>query len=349
MQISLREITAGAKAYVCYKLPQSKQIQIIVSEELPHTAHTLSELELYEGFLFAPFVPSEETPYLLIQGKSSSYEVEQLSNVASSNRLLRKDDSKSLEDYRQDFDQFIAALKSKRFDKLVLARQELVDLEQAFQGDALFLKACRHYPEAFVYQLFTPQTGLWLGASPELLLSCSPEGACRTVSLAGTQQQDNEAAWTSKNTIEQAIVTDYISYTLQASGISFERSEPYSFGTAELLHLKTDFSFQVESSCLLHKLIEALHPTPAVCGFPKEAAQAFIVAHEQQARQYYSGFMGPKDQSGVQLYVNLRCLQVQPHTKQVRLFAGGGLLASSQLEEEWLETKQKMQTLVSLI
>ena len=81
---------------------------------------------------------------------------------------------------------------------------------------------------------------------------------------------------------------------------------------------------------------------------PKEAAYRFILANEGYDRSYYSGFIGRLDPDGkTGLYVNLRCMHIG--NDSLTLYAGGGLLPSSDLKDEWLETEKKMQTLKRLL
>ena len=94
--------------------------------------------------------------------------------------------------------------------------------------------------------------------------------------------------------------------------------------------------------------MKRLHPTPAVCGLPKEETYRIIRENEGYDRSYYSGFIGwlaPEGKSD--LYVNLRCMNILRGS--FVLYAGGGILASSEIESEWLETEAKMQTMKRLI
>jgi isochorismate synthase len=99
---------------------------------------------------------------------------------------------------------------------------------------------------------------------------------------------------------------------------------------------------------LVGDLLQALHPTPAVCGLPKQETFRFITAHEHVSRQYYSGFMGPLGIAhSTHLYVSLRCMQI--HGNEHHLYAGGGLLKDSVEQQEWLETEAKMQTMKKIL
>jgi hypothetical protein len=112
--------------------------------------------------------------------------------------------------------------------------------------------------------------------------------------------------------------------------------------------LRSDFNFPLPDNKKLGELLKRLHPTPAVCGLPKEETYRFIRENEGYDRSYYSGFIGwlaPEGKSD--LYVNLRCMNILRGS--FVLYAGGGILASSEIESEWLETEAKMQTMKRLI
>jgi isochorismate synthase len=95
-------------------------------------------------------------------------------------------------------------------------------------------------------------------------------------------------------------------------------------------------------------LLQALHPTPAVSGLPKEEAFRFIEENEGYDRLYYSGFLGMLDaERETGIYVNLRCMHIAHDS--LTLFAGGGLLASSSLEDEWEETEYKLKTMLDIL
>ena len=135
---------------------------------------------------------------------------------------------------------------------------------------------------------------------------------------------------------------------LLSLGIHSTESGPYPAYAGTLSHLKTDFHFSLRDNNGLGDLLKVLHPTPAVCGLPKEEAYRFILENEGYDRRYYSGFIGWLDPNGrTDLYVNLRCMHIED--ERLTLYAGGGLLASSELNDEWLETEKKLQTMKRLI
>ena len=143
--------------------------------------------------------------------------------------------------------------------------------------------------------------------------------------------------------IEQ-LVADYLARRLEIHSDTIIQQPTHTVRAGNLVHLRSDFTFTLPSTEKLGTLLESLHPTPAVCGLPKEEARNFILENESAPREYYSGFMGPLCMEGeTHLYVALRCMRLFPQCHV--LYAGGGLLPESTAENEWGETEQKMETM----
>ena len=169
------------------------------------------------------------------------------------------------------------------------------------------------------------------------------------MALAGTMKYEGEdMKWSAKNQEEQRLVADYIRTCLQPFTSELTETEPYTARAAHLVHLRTDFTFRLKESQQLGSFLSTLHPTPAVCGIPKEDARSFINQNEHGEREYYSGFSGfLGDKGEAKLYVTLRCMHFS--RKTCRLYAGGGLLKESTEENEWQETEAKLDTMRQLL
>ena len=171
------------------------------------------------------------------------------------------------------------------------------------------------------------------------------------MALAGTMPMQNEVMptdWDKKNREEQGYVADYIRRIAKRFGNKMTEIGPYTARAGQLVHLKTDFYFLLKNTDHIGDLLQELHPTPAVCGLPKEEAFRFIPDNEGYDRSYYSGFTGWLDTEGhTDIYVNLRCMEIKPG--EAILYAGGGILASSEVESEWMETGDKMNTMRSIL
>ena len=163
------------------------------------------------------------------------------------------------------------------------------------------------------------------------------------MSLAGTLPVDEE--WSEKEIEEQKPVTNYISEILKkyVTLSEVEESETYNHISGNIKHLRTDFTAKIEDN-RLEELIEELHPTPAVCGIPKEFCKEKIIEIEQYNREFYAGYIKIETEEEIYYFVNLRCAKI--YKNQVIAFAGGGITALSSPEKEWRETELKSQAIL---
>lgn len=353
---TLEQRQALGLPWVLYHEPHSLSVELLLcSPTCIKTAYSWQDLPDAEGYIIAPFHPSNITPIVFLSLTDQGCQRYSLASpkgkaVQDSSTEMAHQSSIS-ESYRACFARFDAALRYGNFDKLVLARSKDETLYQPLPLIPTFISATQTYPTAYTYLLYTPQTGLWLGSTPELL--CSAEGGVfQTMALAGTQlapRQGNPPRWSAQHTKEQGYVTTYIIEALTALGLRPTTSPTQTVRAGNLVHLRTDITARLEGAVKLPQLLEALHPTPAVCGLPKQESLEFILENEQTDRSYYSGCLGIlSPQSKSSIYVNLRCMQLLSPT-MVRLYAGGGLILGSQLEVEWQETERKLQTMRSLL
>ncbi len=326
-------------AFAMYRLPNELHATCVMqckgeAEVIP----SVSGLNGKEGFVIAPFSSSDECPILLMHPDSiKQLAIPDIKSI-SSEVAVSPENEKEL--YAYDFDDFHQQLEQGIFQKIVLARCAHVKAPIASAED-LFMKACRLYPRLFVALVSTPQSGTWLMATPEILLS-GKENTFFTMALAGTQRT---TVWSGKNREEQQCVADYIEDCIKEFADDYSLDGPYTTMAAQLYHLRTDFRFHLQDGNRLGDVLDKLFPTPAVCGIPKDLARQFILSHEHQSRKYYSGFVGPLSFHGdTHLYVSLRCMNILGNG-MYDLYAGGGLLVGSEMQKEWEETEAKLQTM----
>lgn len=356
-------IQSGA-SFAFYRLPGENTIHFIQQDQnTPKVLlYDVEELNGQTGFVIAPFKVDSDTPIVLLKPdqekiidagfiKKQRDEMDSVLDRMLLNFRVSSSESESpTEEYAGCFNVFINALKEKEFDKLVLSRSQKLNMPSDFSLALAFCEACCRYIHSYIYLCHTPETGTWLGSTPEILL-CGEDKDWNTVALAGTQLVAFDILpkkWTDKNQEEQQYVASYVRERLHTFGVQPTESEPYSVLAGTLAHLKTDFHFTLPDNERLGDLLKLLHPTPAVCGLPKEKAYQFILDHEAHDRRYYSGFIGMLNPSGkTDLYVNLRCMNITH--KSLTLYAGGGLLNSSTLKDEWDETEVKMEMMLNLV
>ena len=98
----------------------------------------------------------------------------------------------------------------------------------------------------------------------------------------------------------------------------------------------------------LKNFINALHPTPAICGIPRKKAKQFILDSEGYNREFYTGFLGElNSEERSELYVNLRCMQLKQNNAII--YVGGGITKDSIPEKEWIETVNKTNTIKKVL
>ncbi|WP_432671451.1 isochorismate synthase [Flavobacterium sp. SM2513] len=242
----------------------------------------------------------------------------------------------------------IKAIEEGVFDKVVLSRKETLEFER-FNFLEVFQKMLSKYPTAFRYCWFYPEIGMWLGASPEQLLKVEAANF-ETVALAGTQKwnPNSETIWQEKERKEQQFVTDFIVSELQDEVDSLYKSNPYTFQAGNIVHLKTDIKGVFKSDYNLKNIIGILHPTPAVCGLPKEKAKQFVLRNEGYDRKFYAGYLGELNlKANSDLFVNLRCMEIRQN--QVHLYIGCGITKDSDPEKEYFETANKAMTMKQIL
>ena len=247
----------------------------------------------------------------------------------------------------------IQAIENNEFKKVVLSRKEMVDLVH-FDLMKAFEKLVQLYPSTFVYCFFHPKVGVWLGATPEQLVKANST-SFQTIALAGTQKDrgSSEVFWEEKEKEEQEFVTDYIVETLNEAANEVVVSKPYSLKAGSIWHIKTDISGVFNSGFGLQQVIRLLHPTPAVCGLPKDKAKAFILENENYDRTFYTGFLGElnydftTDSISSDLFVNLRCAEI--FDSQANLYVGCGITKDSIPEKEWQESVNKSVTMKKIL
>lgn len=301
-----------------------------------------------KGFLFASFdgnsihlIPENQSEIIAVIREKGAVEISK--NKEGVPTVSEKNDFEKL------VSKGIQAIENQEFKKVVLSRKEIIELEN-FDLVATFEKLVQLYPNAFVYCFYHPKVGIWLGATPEQLVKANVN-VFETMALAGTQKDYGSDAivWEKKEREEQQYVTDYIIDQLQEVALEVSVTKPYSVKAGSVWHLKTDIWGVLNVGFSLKQVVLLLHPTPAVCGLPKEASKAFILENEKYDRTFYTGFLGELNTSfavdsvSSDLFVNLRCMQISG--SQAHLYMGCGITKDSIPENEWMESVNKSMTM----
>ena len=246
--------------------------------------------------------------------------------------------AESESDYLIKLQNLILDIQNKDLPKVVLSRRKIIENTSEINIQDTFKSLCESYPNAFKY-IFLKDGISWTGAFSEVLgkYNISTE-EFETMSLAGTLPKDE--AWTNKEIEEQKPVTSYIADVLKNYSEQVWVSKTYDHISGNIKHLRTDFKMNVPFKNL-EAIIAELHPTPAVCGIPKDECKKLISAYETYPREFYAGYNQVQIGDTVYYFVNLRCARLFKDT--THLFVGGGITAKSHPEKEWQETELKAQ------
>jgi isochorismate synthase len=201
--------------------------------------------------------------------------------------------------------------------------------------------------------LFEPVAGHALvGGAPEVLAHKSGRRV-RCTAVAGstpvgaTPGESTELARRlfdhPKDRAEHDFVVQDMVGALERSGCAVRRDvEPHVLTLARIQHLETKIEAEAPTGVGLLDLVESLHPTPAVCGHPRDRAHAFLEAHEGFARGWYAGPVGWVDQNDDGIFVPALRSAVCA-AGSWRLFAGAGIVEGSDPDLEWAETALKFE------
>ncbi|MCM5663548.1 chorismate-binding protein [Galbibacter mesophilus] len=334
--------------FVMYRKPDGIEINgLLQSSDAVFYAENYTE----SGFVFTPFealkkgvlIPEEDSEFI-----STSANVQ--SSFQSTSVTVKRESEKEI--HIDLVCKAIEAIKESSLRKIVVSRKEIVETKD-LDVLAVFKKLVASYPKAFCYLWFHPKVGLWMGATPETLLSIYGN-RFKTMALAGTQRflGSTEVLWGEKEKEEQQMVTDSILQNIESFVKNKSVSEVKSVKAGNLLHLKTDIEGELMDNNL-HGLIKSLHPTPAVCGLPKQDAEKFILENEGYDRDFYTGFLGElniskNNKPDTELFVNLRCMQYLAPS-QLQLYVGGGITKDSVAALEWEETVNKTRTMLDVL
>jgi isochorismate synthase len=358
LKSSLKEETT-VNSYVFYRLPNKLDIMHLSQSVPPLPFTSCNDIPPNSGFVFHPFIAGKDSPAYFIRAEQyfrlSPEEVSKMANkfgkfpvskksedansraIAGNNYEIRKGI------FCKQVEKAVSIIKKGTLEKVVLSQVSAIKTEEKHNPVSYFLKLCKKYSSAFVYLVCIPDGGIWLGASPEMLLSFE-KNKIQTVSLAGTKSQIT--SWKTKEKKEQQLVTDYIHSILKAHARDITVSEPKEVNAGNLSHLQTTFTAILNSS--FWELVNELHPTPAVGGVPRDKALKFIAETEQHERKFYTGFLGPVNFAGkTDLFVNIRCAEL--FRESADIYAGAGITKDSVPEKEWEETEMKANTMGSIL
>jgi isochorismate synthase len=255
-------------------------------------------------------------------------------------------------EYEAGVEQALAAIDAGDVDKVVLARTLMVHADAPIDPRLVARRFNAEEPGCFVFLVALPGGASSLvGASPELVirrdgLSVSSDPLAGTARRSSDPARDKEIARqlleTVKEQREHRLVAEAVADAMApfCSNLVVD-AETSLTSTATLWHLHTAIKGTLKAGAPdALGIAAALHPTPAVCGTPREAAAALIDRLEPFDRRFFAGLVGWVDARGDgEWALTLRCAEILGST--ARLHAGAGIVAGSDPAPEDLETEAK--------
>lgn len=240
-------------------------------------------------------------------------------------------------------------------DKVVLARATDLHYNQPVMATSVMAASRKVNTRCYHFYLAFDARRAFLGSSPERLFQ--RKGAMlRTEALAGTVASDDDdvrakalADWLhhdDKNQRENQWVVDDICRRLAPIAHDLNVLPSTILRLRKVQHIQRRIQAVLKHPTDTQCLVQ-LQPTAAVAGLPRERARDFIACHEPFARQWYAGSAGYLSLAAAEFCVSLRSAWIEAST--VRLYAGAGIVAGSDPEDEWQEIENKAAGLRTLL
>lgn len=252
---------------------------------------------------------------------------------------------------------YAGAVGRGRLDKVVLARREGFIAATDIDVTTALRHLAASAPECTIFAFARGGT-TFLGASPERLVRTTGR-SFETVAIAGSAARGRDAdedaelaAWllaNEKEREEHSVVVDTLRANLEPVVETLQVPDaPAILRLRHVQHLVTPISGRLLDEAGLLALAERLHPTPAVGGSPRDMAIDLIAEHEGFDRGWYAGPIGWLGADGDgELMVALRCGLVAG--AEAVLFAGCGIVADSDPDREWQESRLKLRTMAAAL
>jgi menaquinone-specific isochorismate synthase len=246
-----------------------------------------------------------------------------------------------VEEWRKGFDRAMHAVGDGLVEKVVLARQVVLELPEGLGPAEIVARLRTANPGCYLFAV-----GGLIGASPELLVSLR-EGRVRTLTLAGTAT-DPEGLENVKISEEHRHAADSVKAVLSRHLSGVDLTEQVIVPHGAMSHAGTRIEGKAIPGTTVADILTDLHPTPAVAGTPTGAAVSLIAEIEPGSRGRYAGPVGWMNAAGDGVFaIALRCGQIEE--SRITLFAGGGLVGGSEETAELAETELKLAPMLAAL
>lgn len=261
------------------------------------------------------------------------------------------------ESWQMQIETALSLLQARSLQKIVLARQSIYTFAWPLPPLTLLQRLQQSAPQAFHFYFQPTRTAAFLGASPERLYKRAGR-SIESEALAGTRRrgrtpaEDRDLARdlfaSDKEQREHRLVLERVraSLTGLCSRVSAE-PRPHIQSLEHVQHLAQTLHGQLKEDVSDAAVLHALHPTPAVGGWPRATALEVIAALEPFDRGWYAAPVGWLGHDSAELAVAIRSGLAE--NDRLTLYAGAGIVPGSMPVAEWQETENKLRNFGAIL
>ncbi|MGB7978027.1 MAG: isochorismate synthase [Chlamydiales bacterium] len=264
-------------------------------------------------------------------------------------KVVKRRYSPTQEEWKRGVEQTLRLMQQEKLEKVVLARTCTLELEEAPDPFAIAASLKPKAQGAFLFCVQSDTEG-FLGATPERLFARNGRNL-RSEAVAGTRRRgvtaeedealQKELLSSAKDIREFIPVQTYLKNALSPLCLTPLSFTPVTVHrTQNVQHLYSQCSGILKKETTDQEILSSLHPTPALCGAPKQKAYSVIREFEQFDRGLYGGVIGWTTSESSEWIVGIRSCLIRGKT--ATLFSGTGVVEGSDAEEEWDELNQKL-------
>ena len=267
------------------------------------------------------------------------------------------DNTPNWEQWQQSTHSALAAIAEGRVDKVVLAREQTLQLHDTLCPWSMLWYWQQQTPHTYRYGYTNSAGETFYGASPERLYrrhgsKVMSEALAGTTPRGDSLSEDEQLASAllndDKNRHENALVLRAIYDVLSQCGQQVDPSADMELvKLSRIQHLRQRITATINEDVTDAQLLSLLHPTPAVGGLPQRESIRLISELEHFPRGWYAGPFGMIGEDRAEFAVAIRCARVLDKT--LKLYSGAGIVPGSDIAAEWRELDSKLWTVQSIL
>lgn len=272
-----------------------------------------------------------------------------LATQALDRQMIKRRDQPSSQRWRHAVATVLNKIKQGICQKVVLARQTVFTFDAALNPWQV-LKTLKYVTPHSYHFAFAFGDSVFLGASPERLYKRQGRSLL-SEALAGTNKATDDPALlleSAKNRLEHQIVVEAIRESLRplSDALSVDAA-PQIRQLTNNHHLNTGITATLKDGVMDEDILQSLHPTPALGGYPRDTAKRMINALEPFGRGWYGGPIGYVGLDWAEFVVGIRSGLIKG--KMLSVYAGAGIVAGSDPDDEWDEIENKIGNFIKII